>query len=76
MCSPFARIDPMSDCSYEDPTSMGNKGIKKVRIDRNHVPISTHIHGLSTRPTFDGNPLSWFNNQGDKGIGFSSLNNQ
>lgn len=37
--------------------------------------MSPHIHGLETRPAFDGNPLSWFNNVGDKGVGYQSLNN-
>ena len=39
------------------------------------MPINPHIHGLSIRPVFDGNPLSWFSNNGDKGVGFESLNN-
>jgi hypothetical protein len=47
---------------------------RKVRVDKQHVPTSPHIHGLETRPIFDGNPLSWFNNAGDKGVGFVSLN--
>jgi hypothetical protein len=43
-------------------------------VNKQQVPTSPHIHGLETRPIFDGNPLSWFNNVGDKGVGFISLN--
>ena len=33
--------------------------------------VSPHIHGLSVRPAFDGNPLSWFGKSG-VGIGYFS----
>lgn len=46
---------------------------KLVRISPKSVPIDPHIHGLENRPAFDGNSLSWFNNAGDKGIGYFSL---
>jgi FtsP/CotA-like multicopper oxidase with cupredoxin domain len=35
--------------------------------------MSAHIHGLETRPTFDGNPLGWHNTEGETGPGFNSL---
>ena len=59
-------------CAYEDPTYL-NYGSAKVRIDRDHIPISPHIHGLSNRPIYDGNPLSWFDNAGNFGVGYYSL---
>lgn len=46
-----------------------------MRVKKTQVPISPHIHGLMTRPAYDGNPLSWFNNQGDFGVGYFSLDN-
>lgn len=46
---------------------------RKVRVSKTHFPISPHLHGLEKRPAFDGNPLSWFSNNGDRGPGYFSL---
>lgn len=44
-------------------------------ITKQFIPMSPHIHGLEIRPLFDGNPLGWFNANGDHGPGHSSLLN-
>ena len=75
-CTVHSRLPPTytekPGCAYKDPTNLGYKS-STMRIDRMHVPISPHIHGLSNRPTFDGNPLSWFDSNGNYGVGFYSL---
>lgn len=38
--------------------------------------MSVHIHGLETRPTFDGNPLSFWTTDGSKGVAYYSLTNE
>lgn len=60
-------------CTYNLPTNFSFPS-RKVRVNKTQIPVSPHIHGLETRPAFDGNPLSWFNNVGDKGVGYFSLN--
>lgn len=60
-------------CTYNKPTNY-SFSTRKVRVNKTQVPLSPHIHGLETRPAFDGNPLSWFNNVGDRGVGYFSLN--
>ena len=67
-------VPEQEGCTFNDPTAYGYSS-RKVQVNRNQVPTSPHIHGLETRPAFDGNPLSWFNNVGDKGVGYFSLNN-
>jgi len=64
------------ECSYYSPTNYQGRRVNKHRIDDRAVPISPHIHGLEQRPSFDGNPLAWFNTEGDKGPGFNSLLNK
>lgn len=59
-------------CTYEDPTNL-NYPAAAVRIDKHHVPLSPHIHGMSIRPVYDGNPLGWFDNAGNFGVGYFSL---
>jgi len=61
-------------CTYKDPTDLGRPS-KKIRVNSTQIPISPHIHGLMTRPVYDGNPLGWFNNHGDYGVGYFSLDN-
>lgn len=60
-------------CTFNQPTNYSFSS-RKVRVNKTQVPISPHIHGLEARPSFDGNPLSWFNNVGDRGVGYFSLN--
>jgi len=36
------------------------------------TPISTYVHGMVVKPTFNGGPLSWFTSKGQVGIGFST----
>lgn len=62
-------------CSYFQPTDYSTWATGTHRVDEEAVPISPHIHGMEIRPTFDGNPLSWFNTAGDTGPGFNSLYN-
>lgn len=63
-------------CSYYDPTDLGNNtNYKNIRVGTQTHPTSPHVHGMSVRPIYDGNPLSWFNNAGDKGIGYISAQN-
>lgn len=45
----------------------------KVKISSKNWPISTHVHGAQVRPTFDGNPMSWIDNSGNRGLGAFSL---
>ncbi len=70
-------IDPFKPetegCTFNQPTNY-SFSTRKVRVNKTQVPVSPHIHGLQTRPAFDGNPLSWFNNVGDRGVGYFSLN--
>jgi len=76
-CSVDARMSTDKDssgCTFNNPTYLGFP-TKKVRVSKTKVPISPHIHGLHTRPIYDGNPLSWFNNVGDRGPAFFSMDN-
>lgn len=51
--------------------------MKTMLIDKDHWPITTHVHGAEIRPTFDGNPLSWTsNNENDSYIGLGSFTNE
>ena len=50
-------------CTYFKPTDYIYKTLTH-RITKDSIPISPHIHGLEVRPTFDGNPLGWFNTNG------------
>ena len=34
-----------------------------MRIAYRNWPSVAHLHGAEVRPTFDGNPLSWIDNQ-------------
>ncbi len=48
--------------------------MKTMPIDENHWPMTTYAHGAEIRPAFDGNPLSWTNNnQNDCYIGLGSF---
>ncbi len=62
-------------CSYNLPTDYSIAKTGKHRLDADAVPISPHIHGLETRPTFDGNPLGWYNTNGERGPAFNTLYN-
>ena len=61
------------DHTYFDPTDIRDnfETLEKGQITVDSVPISPHIHGLSVRPAYDGNPLAWFSNSG-VGAGFFS----
>lgn len=47
-----------------------------LALNATHIPLNIHVHGLESRPTFDGNPESFFKKKGVKGIGFQSLLNE
>ena len=47
-----------------------------MHISEKAWPVSTHIHGLEVRPSFDGNPVSWFTNNGTVGVGYMDLKNK
>lgn len=51
-------------CQYENVT-------KKVLSSRNSFPLSPHVHGLEVEPYYDGNPMSWFDNNGEVGVGYN-----
>lgn len=59
--------------TYADPTNQTHLA-SSVQILPSNWPTSTHVHGAQVRPTFDGNPLSWFSNNGTRGTGAFSLN--
>lgn len=48
--------------TYNDPTSE-MKDMIPMSISYNNWPNTVHLHGAEVRPTFDGNPLSWIDNQ-------------
>ncbi len=60
--------------TYTDPTEHISNDTNSVRITPKTWPTSTHVHGAEVRPTFDGNPLSWIDNSGNRGVGAFSLN--
>ena len=66
----------LNDCdefTFFDPTEPQREDkIRMLTIDPRHSTTSIHVHGMEIRPTFDGNPLSWFSNKGDKGVGYLS----
>jgi hypothetical protein len=39
------------------------KDMVKMPISSKNWPNAVHLHGAEVRPTFDGNPLSWIDNQ-------------
>jgi hypothetical protein len=61
------------ECAFHDPTSALLNKLNDHRLRKQSIPLSPHIHGLEVRPVFDGNPLSWYNVEGDHGPGFKSL---
>lgn len=62
-------------CTYLDPTNLSYRTAKSssLSVNLSMIPMSTHIHGLQVRPTFDGNPLSYLTKDGNIGLGFQSL---
>ncbi len=61
--------------TYVDPTNKNDTHLETspIVIANTAWPASTHVHGAEVRPTFDGNPLSWFDNVGNRGVGAFSL---
>lgn len=47
----------------------------KAISSRESFPNSPHIHGLEVEPYYDGNPLGWWDNQGNQGAGFYTKDN-
>lgn len=47
-----------------------------MRITPSTWPATVHVHGAEVRPTFDGNPLSWISNNGQRGLGTFSLSDK
>ena len=67
-------FDGCYEFTYLDPTESGEEDQeRKITIDAENSIVSTHVHGIEVRPAFDGNPLSWFSNKGDRGVGFLSF---
>lgn len=62
-------------CTYFDPTNFSypTAQTSELTINLTTIPISVHVHGLQTRPTFDGSPLSYMTRDGNVGLGFQSL---
>ena len=72
-CTATARPASRGSCTYFSPTDYRSEEKEYFRVEQTAVPISPHIHGLEIRPTFDGNPLSWFAPDGSRGSAFQSL---
>jgi hypothetical protein len=72
-CTTTTKPAERGSCSYFSPTDYQSDQLGTFRVRQTAVPISPHIHGLEVRPTFDGNPLSWFAPDGSHGSGFHSL---
>lgn len=59
------------NCSSNVPPS---DFTNSVLTCREAMPHSPHIHGLEVEPIWDGNPQSWWDNNGSIGVGFLALN--
>jgi FtsP/CotA-like multicopper oxidase with cupredoxin domain len=65
--------------TFMDPTNITHTMSSKdyMEISGNSWPITMHLHGAEIRPTFDGNPLSWIDNnpfkEGQVGVATFSL---
>lgn len=75
-CALDSKIDPLKTTTHTDPTNHIHGSFKSIPITSKNWPTSTHVHGAEVRPTFDGNPLSWIDNQGNKGLGTFSTNDK
>jgi hypothetical protein len=62
-------------CTYMDPTNLSYPASppSQLTVSLKNIPVTAHVHGLETRPTFDGNPLSYMAKGGNVGLGFQSL---
>lgn len=62
-------------CTYQDPTnfSFPTSETSQLTVNLSTIPVSVHVHGLETRPVFDGNPLSYMTRDGNIGLGYQSL---
>lgn len=72
-CTTTTKPEERGSCSYFSPTDYQSEQRGIFRVRQTAVPISPHIHGLEIRPTFDGNPLSWFAPDGSHGSAFHSI---
>jgi hypothetical protein len=61
------------DCTYYSPVNFSMEGTTDLRINSRAIPMSPHVHGIESRPAFDGNPFNWFNSIGEKGPGYHSM---
>lgn len=63
------------DCTYLDPSNpnYNTAQTSTISINLTMIPMTSHIHGLEVRPTFDGNPLSYVTSNGNVGLGYQSL---
>jgi hypothetical protein len=46
--------------------NMSSSAFLEKRITPKTWPMVTHLHGAEIRPTMDGNPLSWIDNEDKK----------
>lgn len=66
-------VKSVNSKTFDDPTSHP-KHQDMMIINGSQWPVTAHVHGAEVRPTFDGNPVSWFANNGARGVGAFSLN--
>lgn len=68
---PTNKVPTGFSCSSTVPPS---DFTNSVLTCREAMPHSPHIHGLEVEPYWDGNPQSWWDNNGSIGVGFLALN--
>jgi hypothetical protein len=62
--------------TFLDPTNLVyEQYMDESRLNYSNWAVTTHVHGLEVRPTFDGNPLSWISNSQNRGVGAFSIEN-
>jgi hypothetical protein len=74
-CSIDNKAQGQRYCTYLEPTNLSypTSQASQLTINLTNIPITVHVHGLETRPTFDGHPLSYMTKGGNVGLGFQSL---
>uniref|UniRef100_A0A1J3CGV6 Spore coat protein A n=1 Tax=Noccaea caerulescens TaxID=107243 RepID=A0A1J3CGV6_NOCCA len=71
-CSLMSKINKTQ--TYSDPTNLTmSSPLDMMRIGTTAWPLTTHLHGAEIRPTFDGNPLSWVDNNPNGSVGVASF---
>lgn len=72
-CTLLSKLPKYRHLTYLDPTVLPPADqFVNFTINNLSTPISTYIHGLATRPSFIGGPLSWFTSKGQVGLGYST----